>query len=526
MFDDTNKSINENENENDIVQAESNNESQSNAAVDNNTESNGIAEVVAEEAVIDEQKPEDTALQSQISAETPVPVQSISDSPSLGGIAYTKNIDGKVANCYEWNSPNAENTSRKQKKSKNGFGIFIAVIATIFTISLIATSGLLAVYIIKAGNDNVSTNVKSNSLQSSENFDYSSVTLDNDNFVKYDFAQHDGEALSIPQVAAKCSPSAVGIISEVEVSYNYPFYFSPSTSIAEASGSGFIYSSEGYVITNHHVVEDASKITVVLSDGTKYEAKLVGSDSLSDIAVLKIEPGENEQLIPMEIGDSSQIVVGEQVVAIGCPAGIEFIGTVTDGIISAINRNVEITDSSGNVQKIMTLIQTNATINHGNSGGPLINTRGQVIGINTLKLADDYEGIGFSIPINGAVSIIKQLIDYGEVVERTEDDFAASKGMIGINGSEITNAEAEYYDIPTGVLVIQIGKNSSAAKAGLRRGDIITHYNGEKVESIADINNLKGSAMAGEMVTLTVYRDSYDGKSETFDITFKLDPQE
>ena len=266
-----------------------------------------------------------------------------------------------------------------------------------------------------------------------------------------------------------------------------------------------------------------------MSDKTEVEATLVGSDSISDIAVIKIDPEKaGVTLVPMEIGDSDKLVVGEEVVAIGCPAGIEYMGTVTNGIVSAINRDVEITDNYGRVQKTMTLIQTNATINKGNSGGPLINSKGQVIGINTLKLTSEYEGIGFSIPINGAMAIINQLIDYGEVVERTEEDFAYGSGMIGISGSAVSEAEAKQYGIPQGVLVFQIDKNSSAAKAGLRRGDIITKYNGTEVKTVNDINELKAKNRAGEEVTVTVYRDGEkDGdEGQTLDISFKLDAQQ
>ena len=161
--------------------------------------------------------------------------------------------------------------------------------------------------------------------------------------------------------------------------------------ITQGTGSGFIYSKDGYIITNHHVVEGATKITVYLSDDTQVEATLIGSDELSDIAVIKIDP-TGLDLVPMEIGDSDRLVVGDEVIAIGCPAGIQFRGTVTDGIISAINRNVQLSESSGAGKKTMTLLQTNATINKGNSGGPLINSNGQVIGINTLKLTSEYEG--------------------------------------------------------------------------------------------------------------------------------------
>ena len=196
---------------------------------------------------------------------------------------------------------------------------------------------------------------------------------------------------------------------------------------------------------------------------------------------------------------------------------------MTDGIISAINRNVQLSENSGS-KKTMTLLQTNATINKGNSGGPLINAKGQVIGINTLKLTAEYEGIGFSIPINGALPIISQLMEYGTVKERPENDFVSGEGAIGISASNITASEAEYYDIPQGVLVVQINKDGNAAKAGLRRGDIITAYNGTDVKTVTELNNLKASNKAGDEVTLKIYRDSdEDDSSKTFEITFKLD---
>ena len=467
------------------------------------------------------------------------PIFSSTQTEYESGIAYTKNVDGNVTNCYEWNNSDTNDTKKKEsesskKSSGKGFRVFLTIVLSVFTVSIVTMTAMVASHIYNNGIDISSENNDSHNkessqdIQTSEEFDYSSVTLDNPNYVAFDFKEHDsGNVLSIPEIAAKCSPSSVGIISEVEVSYNYPFYFGgSSTRVAEASGSGFVYSADGYIITNHHVIENATKVTVILHDGSEYDAEIIGSDSLSDIAVLKITPDEETQLIPMEVGDSDALVVGEPVVAIGCPAGIEFIGTVTDGIVSSINRNVEITDDYGSIQKTMTLIQTNATINHGNSGGPLINAKGQVIGINTLKLAQDYEGIGFSIPMNGAVPIISQLIEHGEVVERTEEDFAYGKGIIGINGSAITEDEAEYYGIPVGVLVVQIDRESSAAAAGLRRGDIITHYNGKEVTSVDDINNAKNNARPGTEVTLTVYRDGERNKGESVDITFKLDAQE
>lgn len=449
------------------------------------------------------------------------------------GVYYTKNVDGNISEGYEWNSSSEvakeEKRQKKAKPQNRGFRVFLGVTLSVFTVSLVVLTAMVASY-INDGKKNASNGNMADRLATGEKFDYNSVTIENPNYVAFDFKEHEGKVLSIPEIAAKCSPSSVGIVSQIETTNSiqslFPFFTTPSTRIAQASGSGFIYSSDGYIITNHHVIEGATKVTVILSDNTEYEAEVIGSDSISDIAVLKITPAESVTLIPMELGNSDELVVGEPVVAIGCPAGVEFIGTVTDGIVSAINRNIEITDDYGNVQKNMTLIQTNATINHGNSGGPLINSRGQVIGINTLKLSSNYEGIGFSIPMNGATPIIKQLIEHGQVVERTDEDFAYGQGIIGINGSAISKDESEYYGIPEGVLVVQINKGGSAAMAGLRRGDIITHYNGKEVKTIDDINNAKGSARAGSEVTIKVYRDGDDGKGETIDITFKLDAKQ
>ena len=521
MFDEKNNSFNDNINNTDNMPQEIENET---TPADALSSENSNSECHAPDSSFGLNEVESEFVQYTQSVSAPQ-VQN----DFYGGVAYTKNIDGESKNGYEWNT-NPENNSDKARKNKNdsgkGFKIFIGSVLTVFTLSVITLTAMVASYIFFNGTDN--TPAVTEKHEDSVTANNPGVPASTNNFVAFDKSEFEGESLSIPQIAAKCSPSSVGIISQVEVSYSYPFGFGTSKGISEASGSGFIYSSDGYIITNHHVIENAKKVTVILHDGKELEAEIVGSDSLSDIAVLKITPDKDTQLIPMEIGNSDELVVGEAVVAIGCPAGIEFIGTVTDGIISAINRNVEIADSYGTTQKTMTLIQTNATINHGNSGGPLINTRGQVIGINTLKLnSSSYEGIGFSIPMNGAMTIIKQLIEHGKVIERTQDDFAYGKGIIGITGSAISEDEAEYYNIPVGVLVVQIDKNSSAAKSGLRRGDIITHYNGKKVTTVDEINQAKGSGRAGEQVTVTIYRDSENGTGDgqTVDITFTLDSQ-
>lgn len=321
-------------------------------------------------------------------------------------------------------------------------------------------------------------------------------------------------SLSKQAIALKCKPSSVGI--EVKtVTKGFYGYTYQSTGV----GSGFILTEDGYIATNHHVIENASSITVMLDDGTSVDAELVGSDSLTDLAVIKINAKDVEyDLVPMEIGDSDKMRVGDSVIAIGTPAGIEFAGTVTDGIVSAINRDVELQTDSGST-KTMTLMQTNAAINPGNSGGPLINDHGQVIGINTLKLTSDFEGIGFSIPINSAVKIFNQLIADGKVTSY-EDSFVTGNGAIGITKYvEVTEEESKFYGIPCGIMVIQLDTSSASYAAGLKRGDIITAFNGTECSTVEELNKLKSKFKAGDEVTVTVYRDS----DEKTDITFKLD---
>lgn len=420
--------------------------------------------------------------------------------------------DNSTVNGCIWDKTESREKVKKPKKSGNGYRAFIAIMLAVFTISAVAIASFLAIEYADDSDDR-----RDGLNAQTRNETVNQITT---------FKEVEG-VFTKSQVAAKCSVSAVGIVVEKESSsggyYDFGFFgnYYSGPQIVQGVGSGFIYDDEGYIITNHHVIDGADKITVYLHDKTELEAQLIGSDSFSDIAVIKVNP-DGVKLVPMDIGDSAKLVVGDEVIAIGCPAGIEYMGTVTDGIISAINRDVSLTDAG--ITKTMTLLQTNATINKGNSGGPLINSRGEVIGINTLKLSSNYEGIGFSIPINGALPIITQLIEHGKVVERTENDFVSGEGVIGISASAISESEAEYYDIPLGVLVIQIDKESSAAKAGLRRGDIITAYNGKTVKTVDELNSYKSANKAGDEVTISVYRDAIqDGEEETFDLTFKLD---
>ena len=269
---------------------------------------------------------------------------------------------------------------------------------------------------------------------------------------------------------------------------------SSMTSSGTSSGTGIIMSSDGYVITNHHVISGALVISVLTNDNREFEAALVGSDEMSDLAVLKIDA---RGLQATEFGDSSKLRVGDSVVAIGDPLGVQLRGTMTNGIISAINRDLTVGD------RTMTLIQTNAALNNGNSGGPLINCYGQVIGINTVKMSSYYaasasvEGLGFAIPISVAKPIIDELIENG---------YVAGRPAIGISGDSLPTYYRAYYRLPDGVYVTSVNDGSDAKAKGIREGDIVTAINGKSISSIDDLNTIKNQYAAGDEVTLTIYR--------------------
>lgn len=281
-------------------------------------------------------------------------------------------------------------------------------------------------------------------------------------------------ALSVSRIYEIISPSVVGITTKVTISS----FFGQST--GEGSGSGVIISSDGYIMTNNHVIEKAEDIRVVLSDNREYKAAVVGNDERTDLAVIKIS---EENLPAAVLGNSDTVKTGELAVAIGNPLGQELAGSVTAGIVSAVNRNI-------NVQgKQMNLIQTDAAINPGNSGGALVNCFGEVIGINTVKMAStSVEGIGFAIPISEAMPIVNSLVDNGRVVGRT---------YIGIQGE----------NAPYGVIVREVDKNSPAEKAGLEVNDLIVKADNETVVSVQEINAIKEKLSVGDTITLTVYKN-------------------
>lgn len=302
--------------------------------------------------------------------------------------------------------------------------------------------------------------------------------------------------LPTTEIAKKVGPAVVGITSISQGQINI---FGQATA-SESEGSGIILSEDGYIVTNNHVVDGATKVTVLVNTGTEYEAEVIGADSQTDLAVIKIEP--TEALTVATLGDSNDIEVGERAIAIGNPMGLEFFGSVTEGIISAVNRTVSVDNRTMNV------IQTDAAINSGNSGGALINRYGEVIGINSIKVATSgVEGMGFAIPSSEAKPIIADLIEHGYVKGRP---------VIGISTRDVTEYMSKSYSWPQGVQVMEV-TTEAAKSAGLQQGDIITEVEGEKITDSEDLNKIKSQHNPGDKLKMQVYKYS-TGRTETVEI--------
>lgn len=320
------------------------------------------------------------------------------------------------------------------------------------------------------------------------------------------------DALSIPDIVDKVSPATVGITSTFVWTESYGGMWGGSYEQSGSStGTGIIMSANGYVITNAHVVYQsayggmATEIQVTLNSEyyegeTQIAATIVGYDVEEDIAVLKMDT--TQKLVAAEFGDSDELRVGEMVVAIGNPLGLELFGSVSTGIVSALNRQVTINEVT------MSLIQTDAAINSGNSGGPLINSYGQVIGINSAKMSSSYssssasiEGLGFAIPMTHAQEVIDHLIDYG---------YVRGKPVIGITARDVTEDISQAYGLPMGVYVTEVVDGGAADLAGIEAGDIIIAVNGKSVSNYDELNDAKNSFSAGDTITITAVRNGVD----------------
>lgn len=285
--------------------------------------------------------------------------------------------------------------------------------------------------------------------------------------------------LSLQEIYARNIPSVVSI--------------SCTLSNGTSSGTGVVLTENGYLVTNAHVVDGAVAISVRLTDEREFTAQLVGRDEVSDLAVLRIPA---EDLAPAQFGDSSTLRVGDTVVAIGDPLGVEFRGTFTNGIISGIDRDVDVDG------RTMTLIQTNAALNSGNSGGPLINCYGQVIGINTMKIGAftdkaGVEGLGFAIPSATVKTIVDQLIAQG---------YVSGRPTLGITGEALSNFYQHYYRLPAGLYITKVAKGSDAAAKGIEDGDLLLSINGTPITTMEELKSAIYQYEVGQTVETVIYR--------------------
>lgn len=317
--------------------------------------------------------------------------------------------------------------------------------------------------------------------------------------------------IAVADMVEASSKAIVGIVNLQEQTSRY----STDTSAVEAgSGSGVIFkvtSNEAYIVTNNHVIEGASEIEVSLYNGEKASAQLIGADALTDLAVLKIDSKDVEGTL--EFGDSSTLRAGEDVLAIGNPLGLEFSRTVTQGIVSATDRTITVTTSAGEWE--LNVIQTDAAINPGNSGGALLNSSGQVIGINSLKISEDgVEGLGFAIPSNDVVPIVNQLIESGQI----------TRPYMGVSLAGLEELPQMYLQevpetVTEGAMVMQIDSSSAAAKAGLAVGDVIVNIDDVKVTNSNDLRKyLYNDLSVGDEITLKVYSKGQE-KTVTMTLT-------
>lgn len=385
-------------------------------------------------------------------------------------------------NEFNFSQSNDFKKSNVKYTSSNGFGktVFVPFISGIIGASLVVGTCFGV------------PSIKSKLIRSSVPTSYTQTSAgssDSMNLINID--EYSNTAVA---VAEKTLPSVVGIT----VNYQISSIFGGS-STGKATGSGIIISEDGYIVTNNHVIssessssyyaiEEATGITVNLYNDTEtYDATVIGTDPYTDLAVLKIE---KTGLQPAVLGNSDNVKVGEFVMAVGNPLGMNY--SVSSGIVSAVNREVESDGTTYNA------IQIDAAINSGNSGGALVNAKGEVIGINTLKLSGTgVEGIGFAIPISSTTSIVNQLIEFKTV----------KRPFIGITGSTVDSATAKRYNLPEGIYVESIIEKSSAEKAGLQVSDIITKIEGKEVKSINELNKIKYTYNIGDTVTLNVYRN-------------------
>ncbi|MBE7063166.1 MAG: trypsin-like peptidase domain-containing protein [Clostridia bacterium] len=379
-------------------------------------------------------------------------------------------------------SPVHIETKAKKKKNRTWLIAFASAMAG----AIIASAAMPLVSGLISGNVR-----EGHALTQGGSFRFPETTASTSTVTQITYNPENRTELTTVDIGKMVGPAVVGISSVVETQ-SYSFFGQATPFESESSGSGILISADGYIVTNNHVIEGAKKIKIILNNSKEFDATLVGADSKTDLAVLKIE--STDSLPYAVLGDSAALEAGERCVAIGNPLGQELAGSLTQGIISALNRTLTVDNVT------YTLIQTDAAINPGNSGGALVNVYGEVIGINTVKIgSSEVEGLGFAIPSNNAKPVIEDLINFGYVKGRPQ---------IGVTLIYVTEQEARYYNIPaSGLFVSDVSAGSGAAAAGVQKGDVILKCNGEDVKSSEEINAIRDRFKAGDSITLTVNRD-------------------
>lgn len=404
---------------------------------------------------------------------------------------------------YRWSYEDYDKISQGnvgyKPKNNTGLKVFAAVMTVVFLVTAAAFAGFILYSRSRNGGDAALDNGISSSSSESRR-DGPQLSLENRPAA--DEEEYTDGVLSTEEIAAKVRPSVVGI-QTYRTEYPMQVY---------GTGSGIIMSEDGYIVTNAHVVSGATGgILVILDNNEEYEAEVVGIDEKTDVAVIKIDASN---LTAAEFGNSDELVLGERIVAIGNPTGMNLAGSVTQGIVSGLKRLISVTNEETNETIEMEAIQVDAAINPGNSGGALINKYGQVVGINSSKMSStQIEGIGFAIPISTAKPIVDDLIAYGYVRGRV---------LLGITYYPVSDAVGAMSGYTPGLWVQSVREDMDAYAKGLRAGDIITQIDGQDVRDSATVKGILSAKKPGDSVKLTVVQQSISGKIKTYTINVTL----
>lgn len=416
--------------------------------------------------------------------------------PEEQNLSTPKNIWDDPLTDQPANRVELKNSAKKKKRNVKGFASMVAagVVGSVLTLTVLPYTDYM---------DNFSK-VESQSIgtvQQNTNKEANTVTAQ---------PTSAKSSSSIADTVEQLSKTIVGIVN-YQQQQSRGFYGNTSQSVESGTGSGVIFQKNNdisYIVTNNHVVEGATKLEVSLYNGEKISAEIVGTDALTDLAVLKIDSKYVEATA--QFGDSSTLRPGDQVYAIGNPLGLDFARTVTQGIVSAVNRNIDVSTSAGTWET--NVIQTDAAINPGNSGGALINPEGLVIGINSLKISESgVEGLGFAIPSNDLIPIVNELIENGKV----------ERPYLGVGLADLTEVPQLYWEnlpesVKEGVMITAVEPNSAAANGGLEAQDVIVSMNGTKIADSSELRRyLYSDVKNGDEITFEVYRD---GKLTTVNV--------